>query len=95
MSKNINFRVVILLISFLLLFSLSCQKSKNEDVEQNEIHLLLNRHPFTESILRFLPEFEKETNHVRRGKVGEADSMLMPQAPLVDYATQWMSKNRK
>jgi len=38
--------------------------------------------------------FEKTSNHVRRGKVAEANCMLMPQPALVDYATQWMSNNR-
>ena len=28
---------------------------------ENELHLLLNRHPFTESILNFIPEFEAAT----------------------------------
>lgn len=30
----------------------------------------------------------------RTGKVGLADSMLMPQRPLVDFATEWMTANR-
>jgi len=62
MVKCVKFRIVILLISLVFLIFFSCQNSENEDADQNEIHLLLNRHPFTESILRFLPEFEKQSN---------------------------------
>jgi aminoglycoside 3-N-acetyltransferase len=32
---------------------------------------------------------------VRQGKVGEAECMLMPQVPMVDFAVKWMSENRK
>ena len=41
------------------IFLIQC--GKNDDSTQNEIHLLLNRHPFTESILRFIPEYQKQT----------------------------------
>lgn len=37
----------------------SCGKRDASDPA--EIHLLLNRHPFTESILRFIPEYEQQT----------------------------------
>jgi multiple sugar transport system substrate-binding protein len=37
---------------------LFCQCAKNNS-KPAEIHLLLNRHPFTESILRFIPEYER------------------------------------
>ena len=39
----------------------SCERVKNKVSRQNELHLLLNRHPFTESIMQFIPEFEEET----------------------------------
>ena len=39
---------------------LFCHCSKN-NARPTEIHLLLNRHPFTESILRFIPEYEQKT----------------------------------
>lgn len=38
--------------------------------------------------------FEKETDHVRRGKVGNADALLMPVKALVDYGVKWMEANR-
>lgn len=38
--------------------------------------------------------FEKETSYVRRGKVGNADALLMPVKELVDYAVKWMEANR-
>jgi aminoglycoside 3-N-acetyltransferase len=38
--------------------------------------------------------FEREKDYVRLGKVAQADCRLMPQRALVDYAVQWMEKNR-
>jgi aminoglycoside 3-N-acetyltransferase len=38
--------------------------------------------------------FERETDHVRRGKIGNADALLMPAKELVDYAVKWMEANR-
>ncbi|MCK5347666.1 MAG: sugar ABC transporter substrate-binding protein, partial [Candidatus Heimdallarchaeota archaeon] len=38
-----------------------CNRKGKEISSKNELHLLLNRHPFTKSVLRFIPEFEKET----------------------------------
>jgi aminoglycoside 3-N-acetyltransferase len=38
--------------------------------------------------------FEREKGYVRRGKVAQAECWLMPQCALVDYAVQWMEKNR-
>ncbi len=35
------------------------------------------------------------TGWVRRGLVGRADSLLVPQRPLVDFAVRWMEGNRK
>jgi aminoglycoside 3-N-acetyltransferase len=39
--------------------------------------------------------FEREMDCVRHGKVAQAQCRLMPQRELVDYAVQWMTKNRK
>lgn len=39
--------------------------------------------------------FARETELVRRGFVARATAMLMPQRPLVDYAVEWMQKNRQ
>jgi aminoglycoside 3-N-acetyltransferase len=33
--------------------------------------------------------------HIPRGKVGNAEVRFMKQRPLIDYAVQWMEKNRK
>ena len=38
--------------------------------------------------------FECEIDSVCRGKVAQADCLLMPQRPLVDYAVKWMENNR-
>jgi aminoglycoside 3-N-acetyltransferase len=38
--------------------------------------------------------FEREMGFVRRGKVGNADAMLMPVTELVDYGVKWMEANR-
>lgn len=61
--SNLNYRIIsrlaaaILCVFCVLLF---CQCSKN-NLKSAEIHLLLNRHPFSESILRFIPEYERQT----------------------------------
>jgi aminoglycoside 3-N-acetyltransferase len=39
--------------------------------------------------------FARETGLVRQGLVACARALLMPQRPLVDYAVQWMEKNRR
>ncbi len=39
-------------------------------------------------------DFARTTGFVRQGKIGNADSLLMPQRALVDYGIQWMEKNR-
>lgn len=38
--------------------------------------------------------FARETGLVRYGFVAQATARLMPQRPLVDYAVQWMQRNR-
>ena len=38
--------------------------------------------------------FTKETGLVHSGHVAQAPALLMPQRPLVDFAVQWMEKNR-
>jgi aminoglycoside 3-N-acetyltransferase len=38
--------------------------------------------------------FAKESGLQREGKVGQADSLLFPQKPLVDFAANWMTVNR-
>jgi len=50
--------VVAILSGFYVLLLCHCTKNNPKSAE---IHLLLNRHPFTESILRFIPEYERQT----------------------------------
>jgi aminoglycoside 3-N-acetyltransferase len=38
--------------------------------------------------------FRQETALVQKAKVGQADTLLMPQRALVDYAVRWMEANR-
>jgi aminoglycoside 3-N-acetyltransferase len=40
-------------------------------------------------------DFIENTNFVRRGKVANANALLIPQRKLVDYSVDWISKNRK
>lgn len=40
-------------------------------------------------------DFEREMGLVRRGKIGGADAMLIPQKALVDYGTAWLPLHRK
>ncbi|WP_334073629.1 MULTISPECIES: AAC(3) family N-acetyltransferase [Paenibacillus] len=40
-------------------------------------------------------DFERDTGLVRRGNLAGAACLLMPQMPLVDYAVDWMTRNRK
>ena len=40
-------------------------------------------------------DFARETSLERRGRVGNATALLLPQRPLVDYAVGWMERNRK
>ncbi|MCK5828212.1 AAC(3) family N-acetyltransferase, partial [Candidatus Bipolaricaulota bacterium] len=39
--------------------------------------------------------FMAETQGGRKGKLGEAQAMLMPQRQVVDYAVEWMETNRR
>jgi aminoglycoside 3-N-acetyltransferase len=39
-------------------------------------------------------DFEQHTGLVRRGRVGQADSMVMPMRALVDHATTWFAAHR-
>jgi aminoglycoside 3-N-acetyltransferase len=39
--------------------------------------------------------FAKETELIRYGQVARATALLMPQRQLVDYAAQWMKRNRR
>lgn len=39
--------------------------------------------------------FERETGLAAVGRVGQGTGRLMPQRPLVDFATRWMSANRR
>ena len=38
--------------------------------------------------------FQADGGQVLAGKIGQAESLLIPQAALVDYAVDWMKKNR-
>lgn len=40
-------------------------------------------------------DFERETGLVKRGKIGGAEAMLIPQKQLVDYGTAWLPVHRK
>ncbi len=39
-------------------------------------------------------DFDRDTKLQKRGKVAQADALLMPQKPLVDYAVTWIEKHR-
>ncbi len=39
-------------------------------------------------------DYERDTEQVMLGKVGQATARLMSQRPLVDYAVRWMERNR-
>ncbi len=39
-------------------------------------------------------DFSRDTGLVQQGKVGLAQALLMPQRPLVDFATQWLEQHR-
>jgi hypothetical protein len=45
-------------------FFIQCESGR--DSRQNEIHLLLNRHPLKESILRSVPRYEQWADTTRR-----------------------------
>jgi len=40
-------------------------------------------------------DLERDTDVVSLGLVGQAESRLVRQQPLVDYAVRWMETNRK
>lgn len=40
-------------------------------------------------------DFAAATGLVRQGKIGQANALLMPQQPLVDFAVQWMTQHRQ
>jgi aminoglycoside 3-N-acetyltransferase len=40
-------------------------------------------------------DFARETGAVREGKIAQAAALLMPQRALVDYAADWMVRNRR
>ncbi len=40
-------------------------------------------------------DFERTASACVRGKVGEADAFLMPQRLLVDFAVEWIGRNRR
>jgi aminoglycoside 3-N-acetyltransferase len=40
-------------------------------------------------------DFARDTGQERRGKVGSATAILVPQRSLIDYAVRWMEKYRK
>lgn len=58
--KNHKHIMILWGLILFVLFILSCQFGHQKN-NPNELYLLLNRHPFTESVLRFIPEFEQET----------------------------------
>ncbi|MGR3762935.1 aminoglycoside N(3)-acetyltransferase [Rossellomorea sp. NS-SX7] len=39
-------------------------------------------------------DFERDTNDVTKGKIGEARSYLIPMRKMVEYAVGWMNENR-
>ena len=39
--------------------------------------------------------FARDTGLERQGRIGQAPARLMPQRALVDYAVQWMGRNRR
>jgi aminoglycoside 3-N-acetyltransferase len=38
--------------------------------------------------------FAEEIGLEQKGKIGQADSRLVPQRDMVDFAVKWMGKNR-
>lgn len=48
----------------------------------------------TDDFERLATDFARETGLERRGRVGNATAVLMPQRALVDYAVDWMNRNR-
>jgi len=44
---------------------------------------------------RIFDDFRADTALVREGRIGNAASFLMPQREMVDYALDWMNRNRR
>ncbi|WP_175987217.1 aminoglycoside N(3)-acetyltransferase [Bacillus sp. Marseille-Q1617] len=44
---------------------------------------------------KLFADFERDTNEVIEGKVGEARSYLIPMRKMVEYAVGWMNENRR
>ena len=42
-----------------------------------------------------LMDYMKASSSFQQGKVGNAECLLIPQRPLVDYGVEWMTQNRK
>jgi aminoglycoside 3-N-acetyltransferase len=43
---------------------------------------------------KIFADFQKETNYIAGGKVGDARSYLIPMMQMVEYAVKWMNANR-
>jgi aminoglycoside 3-N-acetyltransferase len=51
---------------------------------------------FDDSDFEFIgADFARDTGLERRGRVGSATALLLPQRPMVDYTVGWMERNRK
>ncbi len=48
-----------------------------------------------EDFMQIGADFASQTGQERRGQVAQAQAKLMPQRALVDFAVQWMGKNRR
>src|SRR5207302_10563756 len=40
-------------------------------------------------------DFARETSLQREGKIAQANALLIPQRPLIDYAVSWMERHRQ
>ena len=49
----------------------------------------------TEDFVAIGAAFASETGRARKGRVALAEATLLPQRPLVDFATRWMSEQRQ
>lgn len=47
-----------------------------------------------EDFIRIGRDYEEDGGPLERGHVGAAETLLIPQRPLVDYAVHWMERNR-
>ncbi|MEZ4654092.1 MAG: AAC(3) family N-acetyltransferase [Candidatus Eisenbacteria bacterium] len=48
-----------------------------------------------DDFVRLGEDYERDGGPVRRGRVGSAPALLIPQRRLVDYAVGWMERNRR